>query len=227
MNQLDKNTVKAENQLKPSQYVHFERAENSGLRVLFIGNSITLHGEKPDIGWNVCWGMAASSKEKDYVHLLEAKISERHPDAVFCICQMAGWECNYKTGEDLLSKEYQAAADFAADVIVLRLVENCPGKDYDEECFVEQYKKLLAFMNPSGKANIILSTSFWKHPFDAGLRRVAEEYQLPLVELGDLGELDEMKAVGLFWHSGVAAHPGDLGMATIADRLWCELQKIL
>ena len=43
-------------------------------RYLFLGNSITLHGPAENIGWKGNWGMAASSADKDYVHLLLARI---------------------------------------------------------------------------------------------------------------------------------------------------------
>ena len=52
-------------------------------RVLFIGNSITKHEPKPEIGWYGCWGMAASAEERDYVHILMKKISSRNPETVF------------------------------------------------------------------------------------------------------------------------------------------------
>jgi len=48
------------------------------------------------------------------------------------------------------------------------------------------------------------------------IKRVAQKLNAPCIYLGDLGEMDEMKAVGLFEHSGVAAHPGDKGMSEIA-----------
>ena len=51
----------------------------------------------------------------------------------------------------------------------------------------------------------------------------AAERGAPCVELGDLGENEQMKAIGLFEHKGVANHPGDLGMQKIAERI---LEKI-
>lgn len=44
------------------------------------------------------------------------------------------------------------------------------------------------------------TTGFWNHPGDRMIREYAKENNLPCVELGDLGELDEMKAIGLFTH---------------------------
>ena len=54
-------------------------ATRKGPRVLFVGNSITLHGPRPQIGWTNNWGMAATARDRDYVHLLQKKIVEVQP----------------------------------------------------------------------------------------------------------------------------------------------------
>ena len=78
---------------------------------------------------------------------------------------------------------------------------------------------MLKYLNTDQKAKIVLTTGFWKHIADDGIREYSALQNLPLIELGDLGEDDEMKAIGKFEHVGVANHPGDLGMQNIAERI--------
>lgn len=218
MNQMEKNTVSSANQLKKNDCVTFINEGGKGLRVMFVGNSITRHGIKEEIGWKICCGMAASCEEKDYVHILADRISKKSEDAVFCICQVASWEREYKNGTEQLSV-FDSARAFNADVIVMRIIENCPGRDFDSEIFKTQYKALIDYLNGKGSADIILTTGFWKHPGDGAIMELAKECGYKCAYLGELGEQDCMKAIGLFEHSGVANHPGDLGMKAIADEI--------
>lgn len=223
---LNKNTVKAENQLEKSRFMTFLNSSHQGLRVMFVGNSITLHGISHDIGWyNEC-GMAASSPEKDYVHLCISHILEKYTDATFCICQAAEWERRFLEGDATYSL-YENARNFNADVIVVRLVENCPQTGYEEEEFIAQYGNFINYLNKSGEAEVIVTTGFWKHPAGRYIISYAKREALPLVELEDLGEKEEMKAIGLFEHMGVANHPGDLGMEYIAKRITDVFDKVV
>lgn len=224
--QMDKNTVSATDQLKQTGPVRFFNSEGKGKRVLFVGNSITLHSKKADIGWHGEWGMAASSIENDYVHRLMSATCEKSPDCAFCICQVAEWERQYKNGKSV-NNLFENARNFNADIIVMRFVENCSKDGFDKQVFKTETINLLNYLNPSNTAKIILTTGFWHHPADEGITELAEELNMPLVKLGDLGEREEMKAIGLFEHSGVANHPGDLGMKNIADRIFEILKNYL
>lgn len=216
--ELDKNTVDSKDQLKGCSYIRFENLNESGPRILFLGNSITLHGSKPDIGWYGDWGMAASAKEKDYVHLLEKEILQKNPTASFCICQVAEWERQYQNGSNLLPM-YETAREFRADIIIVRFIENCPKKEFEHGVFKKELHELLSYLNTKTKAHIVLTTGFWHHPGNPAIAEYANENGYPCIDLADLGDRDEMKAIGLFEHKGVANHPGDLGMQAIADRI--------
>ena len=216
--QMSKNTVDSKGQLAPSKYVRFDFPESKGTRVMFVGNSITNHGVLEKIGWFNEWGMAASAKEKDYVHLLEAKIREIDPESAFCICQVASWEREYKQRDAVLPL-FESARNFEADIIVLRFVENVPKSGYDSDEFLRSLDTLVKYLNATGKAKMLITTGFWRHPADEDIRIYAERKGIPCIELGDLGEDARMKAIGLFEHEGVANHPGDLGMQMIAERI--------
>ena len=217
MAQMDKNTVSSANQVRPEAVVTFINENGKGRRFLFVGNSITYHAPKADIGWSGSWGMAASSAEKDYVHVLAKKLGARYDDAAFCVCQAATFERSLGAGNADVTF-FGKARDFGADVIVMRIVENCP-KDTDKAYLLEKYTELVRFLDKTGKAEKIVTSGFWKHPLDGVLAEAAKVLGAAFVDLGDLGERDDMKAVGLFAHGGVAAHPGDKGMEAIAARI--------
>ncbi len=220
-----KYSVVTTGQIKESDVVRFWNPKGVGKRVLFLGNSITLHGRKPEIGWLGEWGMAASSPEHDYVHLLMKRIRVRDPDAAFCICQAANWERSYKNGVETY-ESYEQARNFRADLIVIRLVENCPQEGFEPKSFCKELKAFVSYLDKEGTAKVLVTTGFWRHPADEALLAYARANNYPCVELGDLGEQDEMKAIGLFEHTDVANHPGDLGMQKIAERIIETLQQM-
>lgn len=218
--------VNSENQMKDSQSVHFENLNNNGFRVLFVGNSVTLHGPSEPIGWFGDWGMAASEKEKDYVHLVEDHIKTKCPNATFCICNAADWERGYKNPEETFYI-FESAREFDADIMILKLCANSPQVDFDGELFKRSFEKLINFLNKSGKAKIVIATEFLKHPAEDSLISFAKEFGFPLCYLSDIADFEEYKAIGLFEHKGVAGHPGDKGMREIADRIIKTLDKII
>ena len=92
-------------------------------KVLFLGNSITLHGPAPEIGWTGNWGMAASAQEKDYVHLLLDRIAKAaggKPQVM--IKNVADFE--RRLNDYNLRDELKQELAFEADVIIIALGEN-------------------------------------------------------------------------------------------------------
>ena len=64
------NQVDAENQVSFPYYFDGVKKEDANYKVMFIGNSITIHEPKPEICWVKKCGMAASDAEHDYVHIV-------------------------------------------------------------------------------------------------------------------------------------------------------------
>lgn len=195
------------------------------LRILFVGNSITWHPVKEEIGWLNEWGMAASCEDNDYVHIVMKKIKEDIPGADYKITWAVAWEREYWDAVHLVA--FREFLNFRPDIIVVKINENVSAANNEEYPYKQYYEKLLDYLNPKGESQIILCTGFWKMGIiDEAVRCVAAERRLPLVELNSLDK-DEMKATGLFAHAGVAHHPGDKGMMAIAELISAEIQNIL
>ncbi|MFO7611393.1 MAG: hypothetical protein R6W99_02740 [Clostridia bacterium] len=196
------------------------------LRILFVGNSITWHPVKQEIGWNHEWGMAASSEECDYLHLVMREIKGINPLSVYKIAWVVQWEQEYWIEANL--EAHGDAAGFKPDVIIMKIGENVFQKYNDEHPFHVYFRKLIDFLNPEDRASVIVATSFWKAGVvDEAMRQVAAERNYPLVELGGFEDFDDMKAKGLFGHKGVENHPGDRGMEAIANAILGPLKSLI
>lgn len=220
----NKNTVQSKNQV--SNYMYFEGTENSSKRIMFIGNSITWHGPAPHIGWYGDWGMAASAREKDYVHLIMKYIKEKYPDAYFCVIQAAEWERNYK--ECKLDELFSEAKSFMPDIIITRLSENIFAEDFDCNLLVEKMNELHKyFAYEKDEVKILVTSNLFNNQIkDEALKKYAERFAAEYVYIDDYCKNEDNKALE-FEHEGVRLHPGDKGMRFIADRIIDTLDRIM
>lgn len=218
---IEENTVKATKQVNENSNIFYLGNSESRRRMVILGNSITRHGVLPEIGWFNDYGMAASSKQNDYVHVLESRMKRDFGDFYIMVNQISEWESAFDTYD---INKLKAIRDFEGDVIVFRCGENILSAT-DKKQLTERLNCLLDYVNPKRSLEI-LTTSFWKNPLsDECVEELSARRGGVLVKLGDLGDNDAMKARGLFEHSGVAAHPGDLGMKTIADRIYNAVKE--
>lgn len=209
-NSTQMNATSAEAQIK----------HDDGLRVVFIGNSITLHGVAPKIGWHHAWGMAASAAEKDFVHLVTKGIEEKTGRKCDVrVRNLANFERKFRE-YDL--KNIQDLADFRPDYLIIALGENVPHlKEEAEQLeYREAFARLLkCFLPEQQKPRTVVRGVFWPSKWkDKMMSQVASDYGLVFVK-ADISTDPAMMALGLFEHKGVQHHPGDAGMAEIAKRI--------
>ena len=197
-------------------------------KVLVYGNSIALHGPKPDIGWTNRWGMAASAPEKDFAHLVASGLEKRlGKKAELRVRNMAPLERNFTRS---IASVTNIANDIAwsPDFVVIALGENSPNINATN---APAFRKFLAdvarpFATLPKKPKIVMRSPFWRNPSKADCtRKAAEDVGAIYVDAGHLGFNDENKAIGLFRHKGVANHPGDLGMKRLADLILAGFEQ--
>lgn len=218
---LIKNDVPATGQLKDSDCVSFNLTENADIKIAFLGNSITRHGKAENLGWYGDWGMAASCRENDYVHILVNRLERDGKRVSYCVANLSSWESTRDTS--LLESRYASVRAFKADIVVVRLGENARLVEFLDE-FKSCYRKMAEYF--ADGATVVLTDLFWEYgPFDSFVKSFAEEKGYLFATIHDLGNDDGMKAVGKFEHSGVAAHPGDKGMAEIAERIYKAIRR--
>jgi hypothetical protein len=191
-------------------------------RILFLGNSITQHKPKPGIGWTNNCGMAASSIEKDYVHVLARSISEiTGTSPVIMIKNIYHFEKGHRTYDLAQLKEQM---EFKADTVILAIGENVPGvRSEDAQAqFKASVLRLLTALKDASNPTIIVRSSFWADKNkDKVLKDACAEAGGIFVDNSALrnDKSNYGRSERSYKNGMVGAHPGDKGMQAIADSL--------
>ena len=191
-------------------------------RVLILGNSVTRHGPRPQIGWTNDFGMAASSIDKDFAHVLAAKVKAEFPAASFALANVAGTlERKFQKGLEL-DKDFGWMREWQPDAVVMFFGANCP-KDYDAKAdgkFGQAVEQLRNYLANGGKTKFLISEGFYKRPvLDAEKAAVAAKYGDVYAPMDDIRSRDDVR--------GRFNHPSDNGMRLIAERFWDRLEPLI
>lgn len=190
--------------------------------VLILGNSITRHGPKPEIGWSGDWGMAASARDSDYVHLLIQKFRAVDPAVSVHFKNIADFERGYQSYN---LSQLDSLKRMKPELIILRLGENVEPGTMKAEEFRRYYTGLVAYLtagNPGVK--VLHVASFWKREVVAReIQAVSDARGEQFLNLAALSKDSTNMAFGKFKNHGVASHPSDKGMKAIAEKIWNSL----
>ena len=211
-------------------------------KIVFLGNSITLHGPSEAIGWAGNWGMAASAAEKDYVHLVVQALSEpaasgipaptfsvpKFPVPKFMVQNIADFERQYATYP--VEEKLREFIDFKPDLLILAIGENVPEltSGESETQFYKSVDTLLRSFQKDGNPTIIVRSGFWSSSKkDTMLKRAAADVGAVFVDISELSknEANFARSERQIAHAGVAGHPGDKGMKAIADAIVNAIKK--
>lgn len=196
-------------------------------KILFLGNSITLHAPAPEIGWNNNWGMAASAESKDYVHLVAAAVAAKTGSEPSVMARnIADFERAY-TSYDVDTQLADAFA-FKPDLFFLSIGENVPELNSEEQKaqFKSAVRRIIdGVLAQNSQATVIVRSCFWADTEkDLALSQVSQQTGAVFVNIGALGAdlSNHANAETAYPPSAlvnIGTHPGDKGMAAIASAL--------
>lgn len=175
--------------------------------VVILGNSIVRCGPDSSLGWYGDWGMDASIKDADFVHILMRNLQSKDNRIIVKFRNIADFETNFVSfplsSVDSLRN---------ADLIVMKIGENVNSNETNYNQFITYYDQLVRYLDPSNKAVKLIVDGFWAHDaVNNDIRNYALSKKYPLVSITDLS---------VSKNKGLAGHPNDMGMRLIAERLW-------
>lgn len=192
-----------------------------------IGNSITSHG-LADYWCDENRGMAASIDDKDYVHLLTRSLETKKGSITMYTVNYATWETLATDRAETTTIIDNYLSD-QLDLITIQLGENAS----DLSTFESDFEYLIKYIQKAARnAQIIVIGDFWENGDRDSLKeQVAKNCGVTYVSLSKIKDnkdyqvgtgtvvYDDDGNKHTINHEGVAAHPGDKGMAYIANAI--------
>jgi hypothetical protein len=178
--------------------------------------------------------MAASVPEKDYVHLIEAGLKKHEGKVTSHVYNFCAWETSASDRAETLMQLDVFLSD-KIDLITIQLGENAG----DVSTYESDFEELIAYIQEKApKASIYIVGDFWSYEDrDEQKETAAESMKIPYISLSEIKDNKDYQ-VGLgttvygddgeshvVEHNGVAKHPGDKGMAYIAEEVLRAIYK--
>ncbi len=190
--------------------------------VVILGNSITYSPPSTSLNWTSNWGMAATTADNDFVHLLTTRFRQINSKCIVQAKNIASFETNYDTYD--FDAELKLYRDSKPDLLILRIGENVSAS-FDSVEFAKRYQALIVYIKTNNPNLRILAVgSFW--PDHSYIDEIMNRYT-PFISLAVLGadrsnySYDRTDLV-----AAVQQHPGDKGMKAIADMIWGKVQMM-
>ena len=216
------------------------KPEANDFRIYYIGDSITSHGTSSDILEKLKWdhraGMAASSEDKDFAHLVAAQIGKMLPEKKIKIFIGPGGDAVNAM------KAIETAKIFEPSLVVVQLGEHIRskafGNDYDEspEKIAADYGSLLEALKSLPSSPLIIGTGSW-NPIPG-----AQKYRGRTAQIDEIqSSVCQQKGVafvsvekyaldpscsGSGESGGVKWHPNDAGHAGYAKEILGAFEKL-
>ena len=191
-------------------------------KMLVLGNSISKHSPSKKLQWTGNWGMAASSEDKDYVHVLLAKLCAAQDAKPELIVRGAG---GGTIADHLVA--HSAITTPAADLVIIQLGEN--DRTVTVDGFQKPYEKLIAAVKEANPAARVYGCGCWgKYALKSKLVRNACRSQgAVFVDIDAVSGDPACSAASekRFTNAGVNWHPGDKGMQGYADAIWNAIRN--
>ena len=185
----------------------------AGPKAVFIGNSISYSIATPSMGWDHTSGMAASSTETDFAHLVAASLGIESPS----ITNFSALERDPAANKWLIP-DFTSGID-EATAVTIELGDNVALARLSE--FADAYDALLAAAG-HGRSLVCVGTWWEEESKDAVIASTCQAHGGTYVYIGDIlldpANRDRLEGPQ-YTDPSVQDHPHDWSMARIAERI--------